>query len=69
MPKVFHMLESKIAEHGYRKKEIAQKLGISERAFINKCNGESEFKWEEVCDMQRMFFPEVSKEILMQRSV
>lgn len=69
MAKTFPVLESKIAEHGYRKKEIAQKLGVSERAFINKCNGDSDFKWEEVCALQRMFFPEVTKEALMQRNV
>lgn len=69
MASEFPMLESKIAEHGYRKKEIAQGLGISERAFLGKCNGETDFKWNEVCEMQRKFFPEISKEALMQRTV
>lgn len=44
MLKAFPVLESKIAEHGFRKKEIAQKLGVSERAFHDKCSGRSEFK-------------------------
>jgi hypothetical protein len=65
----FPMLERKIAEHGYRKKEIAQSLEISERAFLGKCSGETDFKWSEVCEMQRRFFPEISKEALMQRTV
>lgn len=65
----FPTLESKIAEHGYRKKEIAKELGVSERAFHGKCNGETDFKWSEVCTMQKTFFPEISKEELMQRSV
>lgn len=69
MSKMFPVLESKIVEHGYRKKEIAQKIGVSERAFINKCNGDSDFKWEEVCTLQREFFPEVTKDTLMQRAL
>ena len=69
MASEFPMLESKIAEHGYRKQGVAQRLGISERAVRGKCNGETDFKWNEVCEMQRKFFPEISKEALMQRTV
>lgn len=63
--KAFPVLEGKIAERGIRKKAIASRLGLSYRAFADRLNGSSDFKWSEVQTMQSVFFPDVSKDELM----
>lgn len=63
--KAFPVLEGKIAERGIMKKAIASRLGLSYRAFADRLNGASDFKWSEVQTMQSVFFPDVSKDELM----
>lgn len=61
----FPVLEGKIAERGLLKKNIADTLNISQRAFSNKLNGKSDFTWREVVTMQSAYFSDVTKEELM----
>lgn len=65
----FPVLEGKIAERGLLKKNIADTLNISQRAFSNKLNGKSDFTWREVVAMQSAYFSDVTKEELMSRTI
>lgn len=65
----FPVLEGKIAERGLLKKNIADTLNISQRAFSNKLNGKSDFTWREVVTMQSAYFSDVTKEELMSRTI
>ena len=62
-------LEGKIAERGIKKTAIADKLDITRRSLSNKLSGVSSFTWEEVLMMQTCFFPDVTKDYLMQTSI
>lgn len=42
------MLRTKIENSGYRLRYIAEKLGISYQAFLNKIHGKSSFKAPEI---------------------
>ena len=66
--KTFPVLESVIFERGIKKKDIAEKLNISIKALSNKIAGKNAFTWDEVCTMQKYFFPDISKERLLQRN-
>lgn len=57
-------LVSEIAKRGIKKKVIAKKIGVSERAFYNKMIGVSEFTWPEICIISSAFFPDIEKEFL-----
>ena len=63
----YPVLEGKIVEYGYSKQTIADELGITTRTLGNKLNGSTEFTWLEVVQLQRKFFPSVTKEDLMKR--
>ena len=54
----YPILESEIAKHGIRKKDIAKRLGISERSFSCKMKGRNDFWLNEVLTIHS-FFPEV----------
>ena len=64
----YKTLVSEIARRGIKKKAIAKEIGISERAFYNKLNGDVSFTWEEVCGISKCFFPDMTKDELMKRS-
>lgn len=51
----FPTLEAEIAKHGILKKDIAQRLGISQRAFSKKLNGEVDFWWTEILTIYEIF--------------
>lgn len=53
-----------IAMRGIKKTAIAKALNISERAFYNKLHGISSFTWNEVCVINKRFFPDMDKEEL-----
>lgn len=57
---MFPHLESAIADRGIKISVICKRLGISERAFLNKRTGISEFTWKEVHTIQTHFFPDMS---------
>lgn len=60
-------LASKIAERGIKKSSIADAIACSPRALSNKLNGRTEFSWSEVCRIQQVFFPDMTKETLLER--
>lgn len=62
----YPVLESKIAERGIRKASIADALGMNVRTLYNKLSGVKQFTWAEVIAIQKNFFPDVSKDMLMQ---
>lgn len=62
----YSILNGKIAERNYKKKEIAAALNISPRAFRNKLNGIQPFLWSEVRLIHSTFFPDITIDELMQ---
>lgn len=58
-------LEGQIAMRGIKKVSIAAAIGCSYRAFVNKCNGKTQFTWDEVRQMNVTFFPDMTSEQLM----
>lgn len=58
-------LEAEISKNGIKKKDIADKLGITPRAFSDKMTGRVDFWWKEVRVVQN-FFPEVPAEKLFE---
>lgn len=44
---------------------MASRLGISQRCFYNKLKGITPFTYQEVEDMQKIFFPDMTKEQIM----
>ena len=64
----YPVLEGKIAEKGIMKKRVAEALNITPHALRNKLSGKTEFTWNEVVNLQASFFPETTKEALMQRA-
>lgn len=59
----FPMLESEIAKHGIRKKDIAEMLEIGQKTFCNKLKGKTEFNLTEIFKIVALFpdvpFPEL----------
>lgn len=51
----YPMLEAKISENGIMKKDIAEKLGISPRAFSEKLAGKVDFWWKEILTIWSLF--------------
>lgn len=64
---MYPVLAGKMAERGIKKSTVAGALKCSMRAFYNKMNGVTDFTWSEACILQRRFFPDCSKEELLQR--
>ena len=62
-------LTGEIAKRGIKKTAIAKALKISLKAFNNKLTGKSGFTWNEVCTMQDTFFPDITKDRLMEEYV
>lgn len=56
---MFPNLESAINDRGIKISVICRRLGISERAFLNKRIGVSDFTWKEVYTIQSNFFPDM----------
>ncbi len=51
----FPVLESEIAKRGIKKKDIAAKIGITERSFMKKLSGETDLWWSEVLAIHSIF--------------
>lgn len=60
----YRNLRGAIASKGIKYKKVAEVLGISTKALSNKMNRKSPFTWEEVCIIQKEFFPGMEKEYL-----
>lgn len=65
--RTFPILETEIFERGIKKKEIAQKLGIGEKALSNKLKGVSPFTWDEAAKLHSIFFQDVPIKQLLGR--
>ena len=64
---VYPNLEAEIARRGIKKKDIAEELGISYKAFSNKRLGNSPFTYDEVCMICNCFFPDLDERYLFQK--
>lgn len=65
---IYPKMESKIVTRGIKKKVIASRLGITERCLYNKMNGRTSFTWREVEILQKDFFPDMTKEQIMEKN-
>lgn len=63
---VYRNLNTLISERGIKKKSIAEKLGISPRAFTNKMVGVSDFTWKECCIIRKNFFPDLDLDFIFE---
>jgi len=63
MPK-YPNLAAEISRRGVRKSVIASSIGISQRTLANKLNGLSPFTWDEAATIRKVFFPDVSLDLL-----
>ena len=48
-------LEDEISKNGIKKKDIAEKLGITPRAFSDKMTGRVDFWWKEILIIHSIF--------------
>lgn len=65
---MYRTLKGEIIKKGLSIKYIAKSIGISERTLRNKINGLTDFTWVEVCKIQSLFFPQISKDELFTKS-
>jgi len=67
------MIHRKLRElifiRGIKLTVIAASLKITTRCLHNKITGRSQFTWHEVCVLQKAFFPDISKDELMETEV
>lgn len=61
-------LAGEIAKRGLKKKDIAESIGICDRAFSNKLNGRVPFTWPEVSAIRAQFFPDMAPDDLFRRA-
>lgn len=64
----YPMLEAEISKRGIQKKELAEKIGITQRAFSFKMTGKTDWWWREILIIHSMF-PDVPLEKLFSHSV
>lgn len=60
----YQILNELIQERGIRKSVIARRIGVTEKTLDKKLNGQSPFTWEQVCTIQKVFFPDQDKDTL-----
>lgn len=63
----FPILEAEISKNGLVKKEIAEKIGLTPRAFSRKLTGKSDFWYSEIQGIRKLF-PDYSIEQLFSSS-
>ncbi len=63
----YPILEAEIAKNGITKKEIAEAIGITPRAFSQKLTGKSDLRYSEI-QCIRKFFPDIPLEQLFSHS-
>ena len=64
---MYNNLIAEIARNHLKNKNIAEAVGISERALKNKIKGVSEFYWREVVLIKTLFFPSLALEYLFEK--
>lgn len=67
MTVVFPTLVGEMAKRGIKKATVADRIGISVRAFYNKLSGKAPFTWDEVLTITNCFFPDMDPATLFQR--
>ncbi len=60
----YQILNELIQERGVRKSVIARRIGVTEKTLEKKLNGQSPFTWDQVCTIQKVFFPDQDKDTL-----
>lgn len=68
MTVAYPTLTGEIAKRGIKKCAISSALGISGRALHNKMTGKVPFTWPEVCLIESIFFPDISKDVLFAKA-
>ena len=64
---VYPILEAKITEHGIKKKDIANAIGITPRALSLKLTGKVKITFDEALAIKQKFFYDISLETLFQK--
>ena len=64
----YPLLEFEIKKRGIKIKAIYTALEISSRSFYNKRYGLVPFTWPEVEKIQKLFFPDISKDQLFSKA-
>lgn len=64
----YRALNGKITERGILRRDIAQSIGVSSRAFRNKMTGAAPFTWDEVTLIRQKYFPDCGLEQLFSPS-
>jgi len=57
-------LIGEMAKREIQKKEMAQCIGVCDRALRNKLDGKAPFTWPEVRKIRQKFFPDISPDDL-----
>lgn len=66
----YPVLVGEIAKRGVKKKDIAKRIGVCDKALNNKLNGKSQFTWPEVRIIRHEFFPDIPPdELFMEADV
>ena len=65
---VYPTLVGEIAKRGIKRSVIASTVGISERALYSKISGKVPFTWPEACKIREVFFPDMEKDTLFEKS-
>lgn len=60
----YEFLAEEIYKRHFLKKDIAAHLNISTKALNNKIKGIAPFTWEQACEIQIEYFPDLPKETL-----
>lgn len=55
-------------EYDISLKDAANALGISRKSLTRKILGHEGFSWKQVCILQAQFFPDMTKEAIMQET-
>ena len=61
-------LAGEIAKRGLKKKDIAESIGICNRALSSKLSGRVPFTWPEVSAIRARFFPDIAPDDLFRRA-
>lgn len=60
----YPILIGEMAKREIRKRDIAECIGVCDKALHNKLNRKAPFTWPEVVTIRRTFFPDMSADTL-----